>query len=160
MKEIWSLEEGSRTPNLDIVEVLRSAIVEGADTLATTLSPVSEGPTLLRRPIYVERDPPLLVEARTVDEPTSSVVFVLGSPLEDDRVVGKSEGKPPPLPGGKNVVLGEPIPVVCGGVKVAASVLCAVCNELDSWVRLCMGLDILLDIPLVVPLATDGEPVA
>lgn len=58
--------------------------------------------------------------------------------------------------------------VVCGGVVVAASVLRAVCIELGSKVRLTVELNVPLDVsrndtrdvPLDVPLVTNGEPVA
>lgn len=51
------------------------------------------------------------------------MIFVLGSPVEDDRFVGKSKATLLVLEGGKNVALKEPIPVVCAGVIVTASVV-------------------------------------
>lgn len=118
-------------------------------------------------PITVTRDVPSLRETWIVDDPTACGVSVLRSPQGGVGLVVKSETALFVLVWKNGVVLFGSILVVCGGVKVAASVLRIVCDELGSWVRLTIGLNVQLDVsrsdprdvPRDVSLVTDGEPV-
>lgn len=58
----------------------------------------------------------------------------------DHKTVGISEKAPLMLPGGKERVLIESMPRVCGGVSLATSLLSLDCGELGNRGELCVKL--------------------